>query len=54
MKTNQIMPKANQSQNNNETILRTLDNTELEKLSGGYDRIVETVTLNFGQIQGEP
>lgn len=35
MKTNRITPKANQSQNNNHTILRTLDNADLEKLSGG-------------------
>ena len=54
MKTNQFTPAANQSQTNNETILSTLDNTDLEKLSGGYDRILATVTLNFAQIQGEP
>ncbi|NER80115.1 MAG: hypothetical protein F6K42_11140 [Leptolyngbya sp. SIO1D8] len=50
MKTNQITPEANQSQNNNEAILSTLDNTDLEKLSGGYDRIVASVSLNFAKM----
>lgn len=35
METNQITPKANQSQNNNYTILRTLEDADLESLSGG-------------------
>ena len=35
MKTNQITSATNQSQNNDETILRTLDNADLENLSGG-------------------
>ncbi|NER80119.1 MAG: hypothetical protein F6K42_11160 [Leptolyngbya sp. SIO1D8] len=34
MKTNQITAAANQFQNNDEPILRTLDNADLEKLSG--------------------
>ena len=47
MKTNQLVPAANQSQNNNETILRTLDNTDLEKLHGG------AAYLKFEGIEGE-
>ena len=35
MKTNQITPAANQSQTNNETVFKTLDNADLENLSGG-------------------
>ena len=47
MMTNQLVPTANQSQNNNETILRTLDNTDLEKLHGG------AAYLKFEGIEGE-
>ncbi len=35
MQTNQLTPEVNQLWSNDETILRTLDNTELESLSGG-------------------
>ncbi|MBE7383679.1 MAG: hypothetical protein F6J95_019945 [Leptolyngbya sp. SIO1E4] len=47
MKTNQLTLTANQPQNNDETILSTLDNTDLEKLSGG------AVYLKFEGIKGE-
>ena len=35
MTINQLVPAVSQLQNNNETILRTLDNADLENLSGG-------------------
>lgn len=47
MKTNQITPVINQLQSNDETILRTLDNADLEKLRGG------AAYLKFKAIEGE-
>ena len=47
MKTNQSTSVVNQPQNNNETVLRTLDNTDLEKLHGG------AAYLKFEGIEGE-
>lgn len=35
MKTNQSTPTVNQPQGNTETMLKTLDDVNLEKLSGG-------------------
>ncbi|MGD1857512.1 MAG: hypothetical protein ACFB2W_25025 [Leptolyngbyaceae cyanobacterium] len=66
MKTNQIVPAINQLQRNDETILRTLDNADLEKLGGGtaYLKLkaiegesvpqeypTESVSLNFARIE---
>ncbi|MGD1857511.1 MAG: hypothetical protein ACFB2W_25020 [Leptolyngbyaceae cyanobacterium] len=47
MKTNQLVPVVSQLQNNSETILKTLDNTDLEKLSGG------AAYLELKAIEGE-
>ena len=47
MKTNQNTLVVHQPQNNDGTILRTLDNTDLEKLHGG------AAYLKFEGIEGE-
>ncbi|MEM6520650.1 MAG: hypothetical protein AAF722_15120 [Cyanobacteria bacterium P01_C01_bin.70] len=47
MKIRQTTPTANQPQNSDETLLSTLDNTNLEKLSGG------AAYLKFEGIEGE-
>ena len=49
MKINQIIPKANQSQNDSEMILRTIDDTDLENLSGG----VTAAYIKFDGVDGE-
>ncbi|MBE7383681.1 MAG: hypothetical protein F6J95_019955 [Leptolyngbya sp. SIO1E4] len=50
MKTNQTTPEASRSQANNETILKTLDNAELENLSGGG---VLDYPLKIDGVKGE-